>query len=174
MKSKIHILTTFISLTIFSVYGQINTEIIDVLVNNQDYVSNCNSIDLEDNNSISLTIYFKLTKPSNQAVGTATVEALLKYSSSSSGSFKGSYTVQSNSWSNNTEFYGQIPISVSANEIQVTGSSILIETTASGSSDSNSCEYPLEKDEVPSFSLAPTNTTVHCQNPTVNNFYIIL
>ncbi len=68
MKSKIYLLTIIITFCAYSTYGQITTEIVNVLVNNQTTVSNCSAIDLEDNNSVSLTIYFKLTKPSNQAL----------------------------------------------------------------------------------------------------------
>jgi len=136
-------------------------------------VSNCSSIDLEDNSSVSLTIYFKLTKPSNQALGTTNVKALLKYSSSSNGNEKGSYTVLSNSWgNNNTEFYGQIPINVSENEIQVNGSSIFIKSITDSGVESNSCEYPLEKDEVPSFTLSPTSISLSCGDTSSRTFTV--
>lgn len=103
-----------------SIYGQITPEIIDVLVNNQTTVNNCGLIDFEDNNNNTLTIYFKLTKPSNQAVGTTNVDALLKYSSSSNGVVRGTYTIGSNDWSNNnTEAYGSLPINISSSEVQV-------------------------------------------------------
>ncbi|TXD80648.1 hypothetical protein ESY86_20340 [Subsaximicrobium wynnwilliamsii] len=173
MKSKIQLLIILITFCTYNTYGQITTEIIDVLVNNQTTVSNCSLIDLEDNSNISLTIYFKLTKPSNQALGTTNVKALLKYSNSSSGDDKGNYTVQSNSWGNNdTEFYGQIPISVSENEIQVNSSSIFIKSITDSGVESNSCEYSLEKDEVPSFSLSPTSTTVSCGNSSPKTFTV--
>jgi len=136
-------------------------------------VSNCSSIDLEDNSSVSLTIYFKLTKPSNQALGTTNVKALLKYSSSSNGNEKGSYTVLSNSWgNNNTEFYGQIPINVSENEIQVNGSSIFIKSITDSGVESNSCEYSLEKDEVPSFTLSPTSINLSCGDTSSRTFTV--
>lgn len=112
MKSQKHLLIVLITFFSYNIYGQITTEIIDVTVN-QSTVSNCGLIDIENNDTVSLEIYFKLSKPSNQVVGTTNVEALLKYSSSSYGTNKGNYTIQSNSWgANDTEAYGLIPITV--------------------------------------------------------------
>ncbi|MBQ0768006.1 hypothetical protein [Bizionia paragorgiae] len=161
MKSKIQLLIILITFCTTSTYAQITTEIIDVLVNNQTTVNNCSLIDIEDNSNVSLTIYFKLTKPSNQALGTTNVKALLKYSNSSYGNEKGNYSVQSNSWSNNdTEFYGQIPISISESEIQVNGSSIFIKSVTDSNVEDDSCEYPLTKTQVPTFTISPTTTGV--------------
>ncbi|WP_417236653.1 T9SS type A sorting domain-containing protein [Bizionia paragorgiae] len=177
MKSKIQLLIILITFCTTSTYAQITTEIIDVLVNNQTTVNNCSLIDIEDNSNVSLTIYFKLTKPSNQALGTTNVKALLKYSNSSYGNEKGNYSVQSNSWSNNdTEFYGQIPISISESEIQVNGSSIFIKSVTDSNVEDDSCEYPLTKTQVPTFTISPTTTGVVCNDIspktfTVNNVY---
>ncbi len=171
MKFKTQLLILITAFCTYNIFGQINTEIIDITVDNQTIVSNCNSIDLEDNNTVSLDIYFKLTKPSAQAVSTVNVKALLKYSSNSTGDEQGTYTLPSTGWSNNnTEFYGTIPLNLSANDIQVNGSSIFIKSITSSGVESNSCEYPLEKDEVPSFSLAPTSITVSCGSTSVESF----
>lgn len=174
MNKKLNILILLFVLCIYKTYGQINTQIIDVTINSQDVVNNCGTIDIQNNSSVNLSIYFKLTKPSNQAVGDATVEARLKYSSSTiEGTFKGSVIIQSSSWVNgDTEAYGTIPFPVDESEIDFTGSSIYIKTSDNGSDYSESCEYPFEKDEVPSFSLSPSNTTVSCENTSSKTFTV--
>ena len=171
---RIYILIILGILFHLNTYSQVNAEIVDILVNNQTTINNCNLIDMEDNNNISLTIYFKLTKPSAQALGTTNVKALLKFSSSSDGDEKGSYSVENNSWSNNdTEFFGQIPISIAENEIQTVGSSVLVRSITNSNAEDDSCEYDIEKDEVPGFSISPTSETVVCGNASSKTFSVI-
>jgi hypothetical protein len=102
MKIRLNTIIILFAICISNAFGQIQTEIVDVTINNQVVVDNCETIDMEDNSSVNMSIYFKLTKPSNQAVGNATVEARLKYSSNTvEGTLKGSYTVQSaTDWGN--------------------------------------------------------------------------
>lgn len=172
MKNKIT-LTAFIALFSFiQSIGQISTSIVDVLVNNQTTINDCSLIDFGSTTNNSLTVYFKLTKPSNQSVETTTVIVYLKYSSSTNpGTNKGSYSVPSTAWTNgDTQFEGQIPINISASEIQVTGSSIYAKV------DSESCEYPLTKTPTPTFELANDSYSIPCGSTadytfTVNNVY---
>lgn len=49
-------------------YGQVDTKIDQISVNNQQYVNNCSTIDFGTTTNNSLTIYFTLTKPIKQLV----------------------------------------------------------------------------------------------------------
>lgn len=102
------------------------------------------------------------------------MEARLKYSSNTvDGTLKGSTIIMSNDWINgNTEVYSTISFNVDESEIDFSGSSIYIKASASGSSTSESCEYPLEKDEVPSFELLPSSVTVSCGSTSPETFTV--
>jgi hypothetical protein len=63
MKTKLNTLIMLFALFIYNGYGQIDTDIVDITINSQDVVDNCETIDMEDNTSVNLSIYFKLTKP---------------------------------------------------------------------------------------------------------------
>jgi hypothetical protein len=163
MKSYIKLITCLLLLFISKSFSQVTTQIMDVTINSQSTVNNCGLIDLGTITNNSLSVYFKLTKPSSQAIGTCTVRAYLKYSSASYGAERGTYTVLNTAWSNSdTETYGTMAFNISASEIQVTGSSIFIECTTDSGLKSSSCEYPLKKTASPSFTLSPTSLSLSC------------
>lgn len=153
---------------IFQSIAQITTTIVDVLVNNQTTIDNCGLIDFGSTTSNNLTVNFKLTKPASQAVGTVTVTVYLKYSSAQNpGTNKGTYSVPNTAWTNGgVQFEGQIPINISSNEIQVTGSSIYAKV------DSESCEYPLNKTPAPEFQLLPATVNLSCGATGTTNFSV--
>ncbi|MFD0990367.1 hypothetical protein ACFQ1R_09685 [Mariniflexile jejuense] len=137
---KLKFILVFTLILICKSYAQITTTITNVLVNNQSTISNCSLIDFGSNANNSITINFKLTKPSNQVVGNCDLDILLKYAIGSIGTSKASNIVQSGSWTNNnTEFNGQITANISAGDIQVTGSSIYIECKTDTSAKTQSC-----------------------------------
>jgi hypothetical protein len=80
--------------------AQVTTSIDNVFANGITY-NNCNLIDFGTNSNNSLTFYFKLTKPTAQAIGNSTLRILLKYNGSSSGSERGNEIVLSSAWANN-------------------------------------------------------------------------
>lgn len=118
-----------------------------------------------------------MTKPSSQAIGNCNLKILLKYSTSTSGSQRANVIIQSGSWANNnTEFIGTITCNISESEIQVSGSSILIECTTDSSVKTSSCEYPLKKTPTPTFTISPASVSIPCSSTapvtfTVNNVY---
>ncbi|AWG20552.1 hypothetical protein FFWV33_02895 [Flavobacterium faecale] len=166
---KIRILLTI--LCINNSFAQVTTSITDVYVNSVTY-NNCSLIDFGTTSNNNTTIYYKLTKPSNQAIGIGTLKILLKNDSSSYGNTKGSITISSESWANNTEYIGTIACNISQSEIQVTGSSILIEFTTDSNLKTRSCEYSLKKTQVPTFTLPVTTKTIDCGATTPQTFAI--
>lgn len=172
MKNKISFLILIALLFASKSFSQVTTSIVDVTVNSQTIVNNCNLIDFGSTTNNSLNFYFKLTKPSSQAIGTCNLKILLKYSSSTGGSERGQTGILSNNWANGTEVLGNIQCNISQSEIQVTGSSIYIELTTDSGVKTSSCEYPLQKTQVPVFNLSPTSTTVGCGSTSPYTFSV--
>jgi hypothetical protein len=143
-------------------YGQVDTKIDQISVNNQQYVNNCSTIDFGTTTNNSLTIYFTLTKPTNQAVGEGKLRFMLKYSNSSIGDMITEIPIQSISWSNNTQFTHVIGGNISSSSIQISGSSIYIEYESGSGSKYPSCEYPIIKTPQPTFTLSPSTLSLPC------------
>ena len=174
MKNKLYFLVLLSFLNIYSNFAQVTTSITDVTLNSQTVISNCGLIDLQTNSNNSLIINFKLVKPSAQAIGDSQLKILLKYDSSSYGTEKGvPATVLSGWWSNNnTEFISTISCNISENEIKTTGSSIVLEFISNSGVKSRSCEYPLKKTPVPSFSLSTTSLSLACGDTNAKTFTV--
>ena len=142
-------------------FAQVTTQIQDVLVNNQTTVSNCGLIDVGSNNNNTLTVAFKLSKLENQAVGVILVTVYLKrFGYVDPGTNMGVYSVPNNGWT--TQFEGQISINFSASEIELTGSSIYVKSTENSTFLSKSCEYPIIKTPIPTFTLSSSASSVSC------------
>ena len=153
-------------------YGQVDTKIDEISVNNQQYVNNCNTIDFGTTTNNSLTIYFTLTKPTNQAVGEGKLRFMLKYSNSSIGDMITEIPIQSISWTNNTQFTHVIGGNISSSSFQVSGSSIYIEYESGSGSKYPSCEYPIIKTPPPSFTLSPSTISLVCGDTNQRTFTI--
>jgi hypothetical protein len=156
--------------------AQVSTSITDVLVNSQTTVNNCGLIDFGSISNNRLTVNFKLTKPSTQAIGNCTLRIFLKYSSYTSGSEKANVIVQSGSWANNTESIGNILCNISESEIQVAGSIIYIECTTDSGLKTRSCEYALKKTQTqtqtPKFTISPATVNIPCGSATPITFTV--
>lgn len=167
---KLILLTLFLGCKSF---GQVTTSITSVYVNSQTTYASCSLIDFGSVSNNSLTFYFKLTKPSSQALGDSNLKILLKNNSFSYGSERANIIVQSGSWSNgDTEFIGTIACNISESEIQVTGSSVLIEFTTDTGVKTSSCEYPLTKTPPPSFTFSPTSLSLPCGDTSSRTFTV--
>lgn len=81
----IKIIIILVILGFNNTFAQVNTTIESVFVNSTTY-NNCSLIDFGTTSNNSLTFYYKLTKPSGQAIGNSTLRIVLKYNSSSFGS----------------------------------------------------------------------------------------
>lgn len=143
--------------------AQITTKIEQVFVNNQTTVTSCNTIDFGVNANNNLVFYFKLSKSANYVVQDGNLKIKLKYDSSSNGVERGNLTIPASFWSD-IDYVHTIPTNISANEIQVNGSSIYLEFTQVSNTNINfnSCAYPITKTPIPTFTLSPTTLSIPC------------
>ena len=107
--------------------AQITANIDQVFANSQTTVTGCNTIDFGTNSNNHLVFYFTLTKNANYTVEDGYLKIILKYSSNSS-SFRESLYIPASLW-NDTQYVHTIATNISANEVQVNGSSIYLEFT---------------------------------------------
>jgi hypothetical protein len=173
MKNKIYSLFLFTLLNICGIHAQVETKITDVTLNGQTVIKDCGSIDFGTNTNNTLSFYFKLKKPTAQAIGTSNLKILLKYDSSSYGSERGNLIVQTGNWgNNNTEFISTILCSISESEIKTTGSSIVLEFMTDTGIKTRSCEYPITKTPPPSFSFSPSSISMPCGDVSAKTFTV--
>lgn len=162
-------LTILLTLFISTSYSQVTATINQVVVNSQTTVNLCNTINFGTTQSNSLVFYFTLGKSSNQAVGDGTVKIYLKNSSSSSPIEKASMNVIASFWSS-TQYQNTITCNVGENEVQVSGSSIYIEYN--NGSMYPSCQNPIIKTPVPTFTLSPTTQNLACGDTSSKSFTV--
>lgn len=164
------------SILFYSANAQITPSINEVFVNSSTTITSCNTIDFGSTSTNNLTFYFKLTRPASLPSGSGTLRIMLKYSSLSSPLIIGSPLNVLDSFWSNTSYESTIACNLSASQVQVSGSSIYLEFETSGNIKTNSCEYPITKTQVPTFTLSPTTQTIPCgsTNPitfTMTNVY---
>lgn len=144
-------------------YSQVSTSIIDVFVNSQATVASCNTIDFSGNTNNSLDFFYRLQKSSAGYCPDGNLKIMLKYSSSTYGSQRGSTIFfTSTSWDSNNRAEDYISCNISASEVQVSGSSIYLEYTDCSGNLTQSCEYPIIKTPPPTFTLSPTTLSIPC------------
>lgn len=171
MNIKLYLQVIFFLLVISKSFGQITLELDEIYLNNQTTIENCNTVDFGTVSNNSLVFYYTLSKDVNLAVSTGTIKVKLKYDSNSSGVEKASQSVQSSSWTNTDLYSHTISANIQASDIQVSGSSILLEFIESGIT-YKSCEYALIKTPVPAFSLSPSNLSLNCGNTSSKTFTV--
>ncbi|MCX7546368.1 T9SS type A sorting domain-containing protein [Xanthomarina sp. F1114] len=181
MKHKI----SYLSLILFLLLSKITFSQVTVTVENMNYlngttISNCGVIDFEDNSSVSIQMFVKMKKPINLAMGNSNLIIYTKKTTSTYEVSRYSQIVQTVNWSeSNGEhiFYATIPITLSAIEFNVTGGFLYASLEYSNGLSSESCNYPIVKDEVPTFTLSPSGTvymacgSTNPVNFTVDNVY---
>jgi hypothetical protein len=170
MKQKTQYILIILTLMSTFIYGQTATvEIQNMTYLNGGSISNCGTIDFEDNASITVQFGIQLEKPSSLVIGTANLKVLTKTTSSNSPNTEDSQSVQESFWTTgDPQFYNASKsITLYANDFNTSGGEFYVEFAGY-----ESCKYSIVKDEVPSFSLVPTNTTVSCESTSVKNFTI--
>ena len=167
---KIFILAIFAMHASYS-YAQITTKIDEVYVNSQTSVSNCSTISFGTTNNNSLTFYFTITK--TESFGDGYLKVKLKHDANSTGSERGFLYISSNMWNGN-EFVSTIAVNISASEVEVSGSSVYLEFTKVSSpfNEFNSCNYPITKTPVPTFTLSPTTASIACGDMSSRTFTV--
>ncbi|MEM0541865.1 hypothetical protein WFZ85_04515 [Flavobacterium sp. j3] len=164
---KIILLILFVNIS----HSQVTTTVDQVFVNNQTTVNLCNTINLASNQSVNLVFYYTLTKPSSQAVGDGTVRILLKNTSSSFPTEKVAMSIPASFWSP-TQYQSTISCNIGANEIQVSGSTIFVEYTSAGNVKYQSCENPIIKNAIPTFTLSQSTVSVGCNDLNPRTFSV--
>lgn len=164
------IFTILLYCTITSMNSQITTTIIDVLVNSQTTINNCNVLDFGTNQNNNLVIYFKLQRPQSLPNGAGTLRIYFKYNSNSIPQVIGvPRNILDSNWSN-TNYESLMNCDVLASQIQVSGSSIGIEFETNSGIKTQSCEYPIIKTPPPSFTLSPTILSLPCGDTSARTF----
>lgn len=164
------VLTTISTLT----YGQVDVEIQNMTYLTGGSISDCSTIDFEDNNEVTVQFGVLLEKPSSMAVGDGYLKIFTKKSSSYPDIEKDSQIVQSAVWSGSTTetFSASLSITLDAVDFNSNGGLFFARYISSSNSEYNSCNYSIEKEEVPSFSLSPTSTTVSCGSSSPKTFTV--
>lgn len=155
-------LTIILILTYSSINAQISTSINSVFLNSQTSVSNCNTLDFGATQNNSLSINFKLTRPSSLPDGTGTLRIMLKYDSTSNPQQIGASQDILNSFWTNSMFESSIGGNISDSQVQLSGSSIYLEFETFSNVKTSSCQYPITKTQTPTFTLSPSSLSISC------------
>lgn len=136
-----------------------STGVDQVFLNSQTTITGCNTIDFGTVANNNMTFYYTLT---NAGQPTGTLFVKFKYSSSTNATNLTQQNIQSTNWSGGTA-QSTIACSLSASQIQVTGSTIYLEfVSTSGVITTGACIFPLKKTPQPTFSFTPTNVSIPC------------
>jgi hypothetical protein len=154
-------------------YSQVSTSISNVLVNSQTTVINCNTIDFGSTSNNTLSFFYKLQKNSASYCSDGNLKIILKYSSSTFGSQRGSTIFLSSiRWDSNNRAEGYITCNISESEVQVSGGSIYLEYSDCNNNKTQSCEYPIIKTPPPSFSFSPPTLGLACGDISARSFTV--
>ncbi len=157
-----------------NVTAQVTVRSTQISINNGNPVYGCTLLDFGSIQSNTLRISYKLTKPTNQVVGTGSLKVIFKYTPADVGYMIGTAkTISTGDWISNTQAIGEISVTIQANLIQTTGSSIVLEYTSSSNvANREDCEYSLKKDLVPTFALSPTSISIGCGDTNPRTFSV--
>lgn len=175
MKLKIQYLLFILLVTTSSALAQVEVTIQNMIYNSGGSISDCSTIDFEDNDEVTVQFGVELKKPYSMAVGTGNLKIFTKKSSSDSEIERYNEIVQDISWSGSQPdefFYSSVSITLDAIDFNTSSGVFFARFISSSGVPYNSCNYLIEKDEVPSFSLEPTSTTVSCGSTSVKNFTV--
>ena len=171
MNAKLYFQIIFFLLIFSKSFSQITLTLDQIYLNNQTSIQNCNTVDFGTTADNYLVFYYTLEKNVNQAVTDGTIQISLKYNSTSSGSIKNSALVASSLWNLSDQYSSTISTNILASEIQVSGSSILLEFIEGGYT-YKSCEYPLVKTPLPTFTLSPSSLSLACPDTGSRTFTV--
>lgn len=180
-KNLILILTILLS---FKVFSQVDVEILSLQYTNNGQPTvgavDCGEIDLKSSSSTSINLGISLSKPSNQVTGSGTKIYIYSKMSSSVNRKKEweSGSISESSWNQPTDggdktFSTSATFQIEADDFEANGGFLYATYESSSETEYNSCNYNIVKDEVPGFSISPTNETVSCNNTTPKTFSVI-
>lgn len=174
MNNLLKFLVCFLTILVSKSFAQTITTT-DVTLNGQTTIQGCGQINLGSTSTNSLSFFYKVSVNSNSLPTGGTITIKLKrfnYQSGSPGIFT-TPNFNATTTANVYEAVGYIQQNVSLSEIEVSGSSIFLEYLPSGSTSGfSSCESPLIKDQLPSFSLSPSSLSIYCGDTSPRTFTV--
>lgn len=176
MKFKIkQYLFFLLSIIAINSYGQVQVSIQSMSYVSGGSISNCGTIDLGTASSKTLQFSVELKKPYNHAVGDGWLYVYTKKTPTYPEIDRYNQLIQSVAWSGSQPdefFYSSIQVTLSAQDFNTSGGVLYVEYRSASNLAYTSCQYPIEKDELPSFSLSPTSTSVSCQSTSAKTFTV--
>ena len=167
-------------LTAFSTlaYAQVEVKIDNMSYLSGPTIADCGTIDLEDENQVTVQFVVDLEKPTAMVVGIGNLKVFTKKTSQSTEVEQYNQIVQDISWgtSSATEesFSASISITLYADNFNTSGGILFARYISSSQVPyDSSCDYSIEKDEVPGFSISPTSESVVCGNTSSKAFSVI-
>jgi hypothetical protein len=158
----------------FNLYSQVNVVIEGMAYISGSTISDCTTIDFEENSSVTVQFGVTLEKPSSYVAGTSNLRIFTKKTSSDFEVQRYTQTVQESFWSNGDPqfFTASLTITLNASQFNVSGGLFYAEFETSGNFKTSSCNYSIEKDEVPTFTISPSSTTVSCNDNSPKTFTV--
>jgi len=165
---KILSLLILLNLFFFSntIYAQ--TVYLEQITVNGSAVSNCGTINFNSNSSVSLSLKLRITKSATTTIGTsASLKLYIKKNSSDTPKLINGIIVTNGSFTNNTSWEGTFGQTLSASDIEVSGSTFYAVYDAAVNP---SCSYALIKNPSPTFNISPASQVVYCEGLSGYNF----
>ena len=158
-----------------AIYGQE----VEVFIQNMSYInggaiSDCSTIDFEDNSTVTVQFGVELKKPSAMVVGNSNLRIYTKKSSTINEVERYSQDVQESFWTTGDPQFFNVSLSITldADEFNVSGGIFYAEFESSSGNKYSGCNYSIEKDEVPTFEISPSSTTVSCGSSSPKTFTV--
>jgi hypothetical protein len=165
------IITILVSIT--NNFAQsLEVEISNLHYQNGNSISNCGEIDFQSNSSITLVFDVELEKPSSQATGDGSIYIYTKNNPAYSEIERGNSYVPSGFWLNDTYTKYDMEVVLYASDYDISGGVFFASYTTNSNARYDSCHYSIIKDEVPTFELNPSSTTVSCGSTSSKSFSV--
>lgn len=153
-----------------------------ILLNNQNTYYNCAPIDFGTTTSNTLTFDYTLNRSSDSPYGRGTLIVVIQYDASSEYPVGNAKEIYDTDWFPNSTS-GSISCTISAGQLQTTGSKIFLKFVANSGYTAVSCLTPISKNGVtpppnptptpvqaPEFSLSPITVNFPCVSPSPVTF----
>ena len=159
-----------------SVSQTLEVNISNLHYQNGNSINDCGDIDFQLNSSITLVFDVELTRPSAQATGDGYIYIYTIENPAFSKIERANSYVPSSIWFNDTYTLYHMEIELFAYDYDISGGVFYANYTTIGGASYDSCHHPIIKDEVPTFEINPSSTSVSCgsNNPktfSVTNVY---
>ena len=158
---------------IFSInisYSQDVTIHINSIEISGNYINECETIDFESNDNLTLNFWVNLVKPNSLTINESDLKIFIKRDDNTFEEVQESRIYTSSSWNGNT-IDDSFNIQLQASLFEISGG-VLYARYSYLSYHPQTCNFPIIKDEVPTFELSPSSTTVSCGSSSAENFSV--